>query len=47
MGLVFAGYCGVLWGLFLITGKNVSIGQVFGSAWPPNATSSAPATSGA
>ncbi len=36
MGLVFAGYCGLLLGAFWITGKNVGIKQLFGSAWPPN-----------
>ena len=36
IGLVFVGYCGVLWGTFIITGKNVGLKQLFGTAWPPN-----------
>jgi hypothetical protein len=33
--LIYAGYTGVLWGVALITGKNVGLKQLFGSAWPP------------
>jgi hypothetical protein len=39
MGLVWAGYTGVLWGVFLITGKNVGLAQLMGSTWPPQVPS--------
>lgn len=35
VGLAYAGYCGILWGVMLVTGKNVGIKQLFGSTWPP------------
>lgn len=35
IGLAYAGYTGVLWGVLLVTGKNVSLKQLFGSVWPP------------
>jgi len=35
MGMFWAGYTGVLWGVMLITGKNCGLSQVLGSTWPP------------
>jgi len=35
VGLAYIGYCGVLWGVFLVSGKNVGVKQLFGKAWPP------------
>lgn len=47
IGLVYGSYCGVLWGVFLITGKNVGIKQLFSATWPPvvpSATATGPAS---
>jgi hypothetical protein len=33
--LIYAGYTGVLWGYALVSGKNIGLKQLFGSAWPP------------
>ena len=35
MGLAYLGYTGVLWGVFLVSGKNVSLKQLFAAQWPP------------
>jgi hypothetical protein len=36
MGLAIGGYIITLYGFLLVTGKNVSFAQLFGSTWPPN-----------
>ena len=36
MILVYAGYTGALWGVMLITGKNVSLADLFKAPWPPS-----------
>lgn len=36
MALVYAGYTGALWGVMLITGKNVGFLDLFKAAWPPD-----------
>jgi hypothetical protein len=50
IGLAFLGYTVGLWGVFLVTGKNVGYRQVWGTAWPPvvpGATGSASGATGA
>lgn len=46
IGLVYGSYCGVLWGMFLVTGKNVGVKQLFGKTWPPDVPG-VPSSSGA
>lgn len=39
MGLVFLGYCGMLQGVFWVTGRNVGFKTLFGATWPPDVPS--------
>jgi hypothetical protein len=36
VGLLYLGYCGGLWGVLLIAGKNVGFRELFGATWPPD-----------